>query len=97
MDFAVYENLLFKRRARVLEIILNRPERRNAIDAALHRELARIFTDAANDPDSDVLLRVGASAEMEWYSSKPRQNFAPPQVINSGARCAAAIMGSYQS
>jgi len=60
MDFAVYENLLFKRRARVLEIILNRPERRNAIDTALHRELARVFTDAANDPDSDVLVLTGA-------------------------------------
>jgi enoyl-CoA hydratase len=60
MDFASYENIAFERRGRVLEIILNRPDKFNAIDAALHTELARVFTDAANDPDSDIIVLTGA-------------------------------------
>lgn len=59
MNFAAYEALSFRRRARVLEIIINRPERRNAVDAVLHAELARVFVDAANDPDSDILVLTG--------------------------------------
>jgi enoyl-CoA hydratase len=60
MNFADYENIAFKRRERVLEIILNRPDKYNAVDAALHTELARVFTDAANDAESDIIVLTGA-------------------------------------
>jgi enoyl-CoA hydratase len=39
---------------------MNRPEALNAIDAVMHEELSRVFTDAARDPDSDVVVLTGA-------------------------------------
>jgi enoyl-CoA hydratase len=58
--FDDYQAILFKRRGRVLEVTLNRPEKLNATDAVLHSELARLFGDIANDPDSDVVVLTGA-------------------------------------
>ncbi len=52
MDFDSYSALLFSRRDRVLTIALNRPHRMNAVDGVLHRELSRVFYDAARDDTS---------------------------------------------
>ncbi len=60
MDFSTYETLMFRRRGRVLEIVINRPDKRNAVNMTLHAELARVFIDAANDPESDILVLTGA-------------------------------------
>ena len=58
--FDDYQAILFSRRGRVLEVTLNRPEKLNATDAVLHTELARVFTDISNDPDSDIAVLTGA-------------------------------------
>jgi enoyl-CoA hydratase len=58
--FDDYQAILFNRRGRVLEVILNRPDKLNATDAVLHTELARVFTDLTNDPDSDIVILTGA-------------------------------------
>lgn len=58
--FDGYQNILFNRRGRVLEITMNRPDKLNATDALLHTELARVFVDASNDPDSDIIVLTGA-------------------------------------
>ncbi|MGH6614446.1 enoyl-CoA hydratase/isomerase family protein [Sphingomonas sp.] len=58
--FDDYQNILFNRRGRVLEVILNRPETLNAANAELHTELARVFVEVSNDPDSDVVVLTGA-------------------------------------
>lgn len=58
--FSDYQAILFNRRGRVLEVTLNRPEKLNATDAVLHTELARVFTDISNDPDSDIVVLTGA-------------------------------------
>jgi enoyl-CoA hydratase len=58
--FDDYQTILFSRRGRVLEVTLNRPDKLNATDAVLHTELARLFTDITNDPDSDVVILTGA-------------------------------------
>ena len=60
MDFSDYQTIAFSREGRVLTITLNRPDKLNATDALMHEELARVFTDAARDPDSDVLVFTGA-------------------------------------
>jgi enoyl-CoA hydratase len=58
--FKDYRAILFNRRGRVLEVTLNRPDKLNATDAVLHTELARVFVDISNDPDSDVVVLTGA-------------------------------------
>jgi len=60
IDFGSYHAILFERRGRVLEITLNRPDKLNATDAVLHGELARVFYEASDDPDSDVIVLTGA-------------------------------------
>ena len=62
MNFATYKTIKFHRTGRILTITLNRPEALNAVDAALHEELARVFVDAAADPESDVLVLTGEGA-----------------------------------
>jgi enoyl-CoA hydratase len=60
MNFGDYKTLEFKRRERVLEITMNRPEKLNAVDEAMHEELARVFVDVSSDPESDVVVLTGA-------------------------------------
>src|SRR5215510_3799391 len=60
MQFSNYETIKFARRGRVLEVIFNRPDELNAVNAQLHEEMARVFVDVNNDPDSDVIVLTGA-------------------------------------
>jgi len=60
MDFSHYQRLLFERNGRLLTITLNRPEALNATDDLLHTELARVFIECTDDPDSDVIILTGA-------------------------------------
>lgn len=39
---------------------LNRPDKLNAVDEEMHGELACLFSDIANDPDSEVIVLTGA-------------------------------------
>ena len=70
-----YEHLELKRRGRVLTIALNRPDKLNAFNAKLHAELPEAITQAANDPDSDVLILTGngrafsAGGDIAWQQS----------------------------
>jgi enoyl-CoA hydratase len=72
MNFAAYECLEFHRTGRILTIALNRPDQRNAVNARLHYELSRVFTDAQRDPDSDVIILTGngsafcAGGDIDW-------------------------------
>ena len=59
-DFAKYRTIRADRRGRVLTLTLNRPDKLNAVDRAMHAELATIFTDAADDAGSDVVVLTGA-------------------------------------
>jgi len=60
MKFDDYQHIAFARRGKVLEITLNRPEQLNAFNGGLHAEMARVFVDANNDPDSEVIVLTGA-------------------------------------
>lgn len=72
MDFASYQCIDFKRDGRILTVTLNRPEQRNAVNARLHHELSRVFTDVQRDADSDVVVLTGngtafcAGGDIEW-------------------------------
>ena len=58
-DFTRYQTIRAQRRGRILTLTLNRPDKLNAIDKAMHGELATLFVDAADDPDSDVIVLTG--------------------------------------
>jgi enoyl-CoA hydratase len=58
--FETYKTIDISRRGRILTLTLNRPDKLNAVDKTMHGELATIFEDAADDPDSDVIVLTGA-------------------------------------
>lgn len=55
-----YQTLVLSRKGRLLTITLNRPDLLNAVNLRLHEELADVFTYAAADPYSDVVVLTGA-------------------------------------
>jgi enoyl-CoA hydratase len=58
--FSTYEHLEFRRSGRVLTIVMNRPEVRNAANVRMHNELSRVFADAGRDTACDLLVLTGA-------------------------------------
>ena len=55
-----FQTIVLSRRGRLLTVTLNRPDAMNAVNLALHDELAEVFPFAAADPDSDVVVLTGA-------------------------------------
>ncbi|MDF3076067.1 MAG: enoyl-CoA hydratase [Alphaproteobacteria bacterium] len=56
-----YQRVLFDRpHPRVLRVTMNRPERLNATDAILHRELAEIWRDIDGDSTVNAVILTGA-------------------------------------
>lgn len=60
MNYDRYEHILIDRRDRILCLTLNRPDRMNAVNPALHTELTRIFADIKRDNDIQVVTLTGA-------------------------------------
>ena len=44
----------------ILLVTLNRPDRRNAIDAVMHHELRELYSRMADDADIEVVVLTGA-------------------------------------
>lgn len=72
MAYEAYRDLAITLEDRVLTITMNRPDKLNAVGETMHTELARIFTDAALDPEVDVVVLTGAGrafsagGDIEW-------------------------------
>jgi enoyl-CoA hydratase len=61
MTYSDYRHLRFERpEAGVLQITIDRPERMNATDERLHRELTTVWRDVADDQETRVALITGA-------------------------------------
>jgi len=60
MAFEGYETLSFAREGRVLTIVMDRPEVMNAVSHQLHVEMGRVFIEAADDPETDIIVLTGA-------------------------------------
>jgi enoyl-CoA hydratase len=75
VNFDAYQCLRFSRQGRVLTVALNRPAQRNAVDAQLHTELARLWPDLQRDEGSDVIVLTGegsafcAGGDIDWMQS----------------------------
>ncbi|MPR07817.1 enoyl-CoA hydratase/isomerase family protein [Microvirga tunisiensis] len=94
--FKDYKTLAFERRGRILTIVINQPDKRNAVDDDLHHDLSRVFYDAHDDPDSDIIVLTGtgrwfcAGGDMGWFQeciddpAKWRRNVTAAKRIISG-------------
>jgi enoyl-CoA hydratase len=61
VNFSAYERLLFERRSNgVLLITINRPEKYNAADEILHRELGSVWLDVQRDDETKAAVITGA-------------------------------------
>lgn len=60
MDDATYNALRLHRDGHVLHVTMDRPETMNAIDSELDTELIRLFTEAADDAQTRVVVLTGA-------------------------------------
>jgi enoyl-CoA hydratase len=60
MSLTDYRTLKFDRRGRILTITLNLPDTLNAFAGSLHTEFSKVFIDAAEDPESDIIVLTGA-------------------------------------
>lgn len=58
-SFSSYERLKATRAGRILTLSLSGPTPVNAVDAKMHHELSRVFLDAQDDPDSDLIVLTG--------------------------------------
>jgi enoyl-CoA hydratase len=73
MNPADYETILVEREGRVLKLTMNRPDTLNAVNSTMHEELSRVFTDAQNDKESDIVVLTGAGrgfsagGDVDWF------------------------------
>lgn len=78
MDFGRYTRFEFSRDGRILTAAISAPGPVNAIDAALHEELARVFVDLQHDRDSDLVVLTGkgrafcAGGDFDWFDEQIR-------------------------
>jgi enoyl-CoA hydratase len=95
MDFSRYQRIRASRDGRVLTLTLeNGPV--NAVDAQMHHELSRIFLDAQDDADSDLVVLTGAGrafcagGDTTWF----RQQIEDPRTFRAIAPEAKRIVSS---
>ena len=72
MPFDDYQRIAVSRRERILVLALDNGKV-NAVDGQMHRELARVFLDAQDDADSDLVILTGtgrafcAGGDTAWF------------------------------
>jgi len=75
MNYDRYSTLAVGRDGRKLTVTLNNPAALNAVTAAMHAELATIFTDIAKDDQVDLVVLTGAGkafcagGDIAWMES----------------------------
>lgn len=62
MGTDAWRTLQLERRGRVTSVVLNRPDKLNAVDKAMHEELSRVFYDLNEDDGTDIVILTGAGA-----------------------------------
>lgn len=95
MNFDDYQRIRISRRDRVLVLTLDNGKV-NAVDAQMHRELARVFLDAQDDEHSDLVILTGqgrafcAGGDTDWF----RQQIDDPRSFRAIAPEAKRIVTS---
>ena len=87
-----YQRLKFHRDGSILTIALSNPTARNAVDGAMHAELARVFTEVALDTETRVVVLTGdadgkafcAGGDLKWIESIEGQGERYARVLKEG-------------
>lgn len=73
---APYTRFSFERDERVLTAYIDSDHPVNGVDAPMHDELAKVFTDLQRDTDSDIIILSGkgrafcAGGDMDWFDEQ---------------------------
>jgi len=71
-----YQRIAVSRQGRILTLTLTGANPVNAVDAAMHHDLARVFFDAQDDAESDLIILTGAGrafcagGDTGWFKSQ---------------------------
>lgn len=74
---STYETILYETNGHVITITMNRPERRNALNEALNRDLLAAFRQAGDDENARAVILTGAGkgfcagADLSSFAQKP--------------------------
>ncbi len=95
MPLGDYQRIAVSRRERILVLALDNGKV-NAVDSQMHRELARVFLDAQDDADSDLVILTGtgrafcAGGDAAWF----RRQIEDPRTFRAIAPEAKRIVSS---
>lgn len=73
---APYERFTFERNDRVLTAAITSDHPVNGVDAVMHEELGRVFTDLQRDRESDIIILTGkgrafcAGGDFDWFDEQ---------------------------
>ena len=81
-----YETVLIEKGKGITWLIMNRPDKRNAMSPQLHLDMDDALDDLATDSETEILILTGAGDEA-WVARKNVMTFAP-----DGARGVAAYV-----
>ncbi len=71
-----YQRIAVSRQGRILTLTLTGANPVNAVDGAMHHDLARVFFDAQDDADSDLIVLTGAGrafcagGDTTWFKTQ---------------------------
>ena len=71
-----YSRFTFERQGRVLTAAITSDHPVNGVDAAMHDELAQVFTDLQRDAESDIIILTGkgrafcAGGDFDWFDEQ---------------------------
>ncbi len=96
-NYARYQTLLIEKDAHGVALVtLNRPEKRNAVNDRMHRELEDVFVDLAGDDDVRAIVLTGAGKAfcaggdveaMRTGEFRPRGPAVPFHQVASSTTC----------
>lgn len=96
----MFETLLVSRDGAVMTVLLNRPEKRNAMNRQMHLDLQQLCRDLANDFETRVVIFAGEGAGFssgadtsEWGRSGPDNELELRHASAIGGRTSDAIDG----
>lgn len=94
MTLPSFETISLARTGRLLTITLNRPDSLNAVNLAMHEELAELFPFVGSDEGSDVVLLTGAGRAFSAGGDLDHiaRNAAQPELFDREARLAKRIV-----